>query len=435
MKYRITEHGDIDSLEFELLEEMPKLRVLFSLITDDKIEEKNEFIRKIENTLEKVTRVNRVFEVIHKKEDGCICLNNRLVKPLLFIENTNMEVGEIYFESDGRYNDEYHVVKVNDELIDTLKIKDFFGEMDKWVKEKIEDSWGRYSRRYNDNLIQANKLEEGEINFKVITEMFEEHKKDNLEQEKANIEAKKKEVKEKEISEGQDKVDYDSKGEGDFGRFSVENKTIKIQKKEYILNKNVNKTFPYEEIKSAGDSGYGTTILDVAEIFLNDKNTSYTKKMDSGKSYKVSYVKSRCQINGAYVPSAKIRFILNRIFNKGATKEEIQILTKLNGMKMDFVGLECIMRNYGDDLKIPIVNKAIDDKTFEIEFLGKKKTFDWDEIKDKFFSGGSSRSVDYIFRNDKLLRFCGEMGVEKKELFRMMKRIKMLNALKNEDNK
>lgn len=432
MEHEITTHKDLTSLEFELLEELPKLRVLNSLITDDETKKQEELFENINDNLREVIDIDYIFEVIYERDDGFICSLYNSYNSFLFIKNfSNMEVGEMYF-----FEDDY-IIKINKEFIDDKKVKEFFGEMNKWVKEGETDNYGNFSREYDDDLIGAEDIKGGEINFKVITEAFEEHKLERIKEEKEIELRETEEEEEKEVKEGENEIIYKSKGTGTFGNYnkiSVVDKIIKDNRNddEYILEDNINKIFSYNDLnrdwKNRND-----TILNPIEIFLNDKKATYTKKKENGTIYKVVYADGKCKINEVNIPTAKIRFILNKISWEETTKDEIKVLVKLNGMKADFVGLENLQHTGGGYLKIPIINKAIDDKTFKVEFLGKKKTFDWDRVKYWFFWDGSSRSMNKQLDNNKLLKFSEEMGANKKELFLTLKRIKMLNALENED--
>ncbi len=432
MEHKITTHSDLDSLEFELLEELPKFRVLNSLTSDEERQNKDRLFGAVFDRIGKVTSVEKIFEVMNKRDDGFICMDYNNYDLFLFIKNcANLEVGEMYF-----YNDDNYIIKINEELIDDKKSEELFKEMDKWVDEGEEDRWGNKRREYSEDLIQIEDIKGGEINFKIISKAFEEYKLEKIKEEKERELEKLKEEKEKEVKEGDDEIIYKSKGTGTFGeiwKIIVSDKIIKDKRNdnEYILEDNINKIFSYNDLNKEWQK-YNDTILSPIEIFLNDRETTYIKKGADGTTYKVVYMDGKCKINEVNIPKVKNRFVLNRICSDGGTKDEIKVLVKLNGMKADFVGLENLEWVGGGRIEIPIINKAIDDKTFEVEFLGKKKTFDWDEVKRWFFYGGS-RSINGRLDNNDLLKLSEEIGANKKELFITLKRIKILNALENED--
>lgn len=436
MEIKILKHNDIGSLEFEILRELPKLRVLTSLITDEQEYEKQNFFSSIENNLKKIIEFDKIFEVIHKIDEGFICKCNNRVNPYLFIRDySNMEVGEIYIYKSNGYRNEKYITKLNEEFIDEKKVCDFFEVMDTWVDEGEKDQWGRNSRRYSPYLIDSKEIDGKELNFKVVTEAFEEHKISTTKKEKEQIERETIKEKEEKEKENEEKLIYDSECRGNFNDMMILDKVIKRGGIEYVLSKKVNKTFSYEVISSKEFIGYyNDTILSGVEISLNNRKISYTKKIDKDKEYIVTYVNDKCKINGVKIPTVKVKFILNRIYIKGGTEDEIKMLVKLNGMKVDFISLEEIDWRDGDDIKIPISNKAIDDKTFEIDFLNHKKTFDWEEVKDIFFNGGNCRVVDRYFYNKDLSQFCEKMGIEKSELFKTLRRIKMINNLKTDED-
>lgn len=441
MECKITKYSSLDSLEFGLLEELPKLRILNSLVSDEEKEDREKFFEEIVLTLKKVINQDYIFEAVEKREDGFICVCSAWQHPFVFVqEYSNIEVGEVYFYLTTNYGECEHIIKVNKELIDEEKTKGFFKEMDEWVQEagQEKDNYGRYPRSYEgDNLVKVGDIEDGEINFKVIMEKFEEHKKETEEREKQEKEKAEEEEKEKEVEENNEKEIYETKGEGSFGGiFHVTGKIIKdsSNSNEYILDKDVNKIFSYDEIIRMSCGFYSDRILTQIESFLVDKKKSYTKKMVGGKGYKVTYIDGKCKIDKVNIPKVKINFVLNRIHHRGGSKDEIKILVKLNGMKADFIDLEEIQLSNLDYMKVPITNNVINDKTFEVEFCGRKKVFDWDEVKDWFYRGGGSRSVTERFDNRDILKLSEEMGISKKELFMSLKRVKILNSLNNEDD-
>jgi len=133
------------------------------------------------------------------------------------------------------------------------------------------------------------------------------------------------------------------------------------------------------------------------------------------------------------VPTAKIRFVLNRIESDGKTKDEIIILTKLNGMKIDFINLNELIYNDMRSIKLSISSKAIDAKTFEVNFLRKNKIFDWDKIKDLFYYGGNTRTLERWASKEMLLRLTECVGASKTDLFASLNRAKILNGLNNKE--
>lgn len=414
MEYEIGGFSNRTDLEFELLEE----------VKETIEEEEEKILKEVYNNFFNISAIESIFEVIKKTDKGIILLNANV--SFILVENlTNAEIGDIYVKN---YDD---LVKINNELKDTKKFKELFVEVDKWVEEgKIKNGW-RGQRAYDRNLICVKDIE-GEINIKLIQDKIEEHIEGIKKEEE---EEKQKEEEEKKVEEEKrntEEEEYNLNSEGDFSYVLVKGKILKSKsfytnKNEFILNKNVNKLISYEQIKKgAFDSGDN---LPKIEYLLNKLGISYTKIEGVNEIYEVVYTDGKGKVKGVYVPKSKMFFILNKI-NKGMTKEDISILVKLNGMKVDFIKLKDVGVN---SLMIPIVSKAIDDRTFEIEFLGKKKIFDWEDIKKWFFYEGHSRSVGEYWDNKKMLDFCGEMNIDKIVLFRMMKRMKILKSLDDED--
>ncbi len=197
---------------------------------------------------------------------------------------------------------------------------------------------------------------------------------------------------------------------------------------DFYLDKNVAGLVSYRQMKE-GTIERGK--LPRIEYLLNELAINYVRGKDSSEMYKVKYINGKGSINGVSVPKAKFIFVLSRM-RENTSKEEISIMAKLNGMKSDFVNMTDISVH---SLYVPINTRAIDDKTFEIEFLEKKNIFSWDEVKESFFYGGSSRTLHSSFSNSDILELCGKMGIKKIELFDILKRIKMLNSLEEEDKK
>ena len=419
MKTKIEEYRNITDLEFGLLLELPKLRVFKSL---NEGKEDNVFSN-LSFNLENVIAINGVFEVIQKVDEGFICSNEESDMFYIIKDCPEMEVGDIYCRYFG------NICKINKELADDEKFKGLFVEIDKWVEEGANDDWGRTSRNYSrEKLISVEKVENGEITSEMISKLLETHKKVVEKREKEMEEEKEKEKKIKKVKECDEEKEYNTKGEGTFNYYSVLKNVIKGDgMREFVLEKDVNKIFSYDQIKSIKDRD---TILTKIENFLTDNKVSYKKIKGGDEQYEVEYNNEKCKIGGVNIPKSKQAFILNRL-NCGSHIKDIRILLKLNGMKADFISLENLRWSDGN-LDIPIKNKAIDDNTFIVEFVDKAKTFNWEEIRDCFFYG-NSRSVRSNFRNGSLLETCNGIGVSKKDLFEKLRRLKMLKGLEDEN--
>lgn len=432
MEVKIKSYNNIDSLEFGVLKELPKLRIVLSL--EDGTNSEDKFSLYVRN-FGKITNFDNIFEVLYKVDEKIICFNND--SKFLVIDNyPKINTGELYLSYDDYDKDDNSInkiYKINQELLDDKKFNELFIEIDKWVEESDnKDNWGN-SREYNQHLINKDNIGEEGLTPKLIVKELAKHKK---EQEKVEVEQKKEEevkVVEEKAIENEDEKLYNSKGEGNFGGYSVEKNIIKGERVgSFVLDKDVNKTFSYEQIKYISSAD---TILSSVEGFLNNKGVSYIKIKNDTEKYNVVYdSEGKCKINEVDIPKAKIRFILNRVsdgYKQDIKKQDIEILIKLNGMKVDFVGLETIRCN---DLEIPIYNTAISDKTFKIKFINKTQFFNWDKVKRLFFDDGRSRSVNSWMGDSQIMNFCSEMGVEKKDLFSTMKRVKMLDSLKSEED-
>jgi len=223
-----------------------------------KFKKKQVLLNGVAISLNKVTRVDGIFEAVYKVDSGFICLNRRYAKSLFFVDGaSDMEVGGIYFFINNY--PENPLIKINDELLDDKKMEEFFGKMDEWANN------GGSIRHYGRYLVQKSELDKGEINFEIIMKCFEDHKSKVIAKEKEDKLSEEERIKEQEKEIISEKEKYDTTGGLIFRGISISGNIIVHNIYSYILNKNINKIFSYEEIKQV--SYNGETILSHIEIF------------------------------------------------------------------------------------------------------------------------------------------------------------------------
>jgi len=141
-------------------------------------------------------------------------------------------------------------------------------------------------------------------------------------------------------------------------------------------------------------------------------------------------LQSLCFLLLGLIGENKIQFILDRI-DKDTTKEQIKMLSKLTGMKADTLELKEISVK---SVKAPIEFSLIDENTFGVDFLGKRKRLDWNTIKDFFFYN-NSRSIYNYYDLEQILRMGEYFGLVKQEVYDYLKRVVMVNELNKGENK
>lgn len=303
--------------------------------------------------------------------------------------------------------------------------------LDETFIDKILDLKNKHNLKYHD------KFEIGEVtDFEITQEMI-------IDKFKEIIDEKNKKIEERErlkVIEDETKNDRDKRKREQYEKESIfKNKNFEVDKKtimvgihnhiirKYILKKNVSKVLEYWEV----DRTYYSDDTDLGMIenkFIETKESYEKHEENDNKTYdlkyKVDFKVGRIKVNGVKVLKNKLNFVLNRI-KDDTTDKEIKQLNKMSGMNVDFLNLKEI--NF-DDLEIDI-KIGFDDDLFEVEFIGKKKKFDWEDIKEIFFYGGKRRSVRNWFNKDRMLSFCERMNISKQELFKHLKKLKLVNSL------
>lgn len=298
-----------------------------------------------------------------------------------------------------------------------------------------------------------------DITRKYIKEEVDKITKKKEEEIRKGEEEVKKETEKKEEEEVNKLKLFENDSVGEFRFGKVNKNIITTTSAKFILNNNINKIFEHDglnDLNRISGSASWERGLAAIELKLIGKELKYTKQIIEKDNwvtlYKVEFDKntkkrivaslnddkkcySRMKINGVKVSLSKREFILSRM-KLGATKEHIDLMNKLTGMKFDLLNLkeisvsrEDIKVNIPDILKVNINVELIDIDNFEIEFINSKKTFEWKELKDVFFYG---RTISTSFDRKKFLTFCSNFGIKKQDTFAYLKRIIMLNELKDD---
>ena len=187
MEIKKEKFDNIDELEFAILQELPKLRILYSL-RGEKEEDENNFLKDIYRGINSDCYVDGAFEVLEKIDNGYICSSDEEDKLFLIRDCAEMNIGDLFIYSGSECK------KISKEFLDLEKYKNLFNDLDNWEIEK------NYYRR---TIFAVAEISVEEITFDVVLEKIEEYKKQIIEtriekekeQEKREIIEKKEEDK------------------------------------------------------------------------------------------------------------------------------------------------------------------------------------------------------------------------------------------------
>ncbi len=273
-----------------------------------------------------------------------------------------------------------------------------------------------------------------------VLRIYNNYKK---EQEKEKLRKEQEDKQEKEEEENRER-DFKEKSICDFVNLKVNKKTILKIKSLYTFKKNVNKLFEYDVLDNRSFGWNDISNLSSFESFIIKNKMNYTKeriKEDNTKIklYDLEFERDTKKeiisnfedkefinypkIKGIRIPQNKLGFLLSKI-HKEPTEEQIKLLKKLTGMKMDLLGMKKIECN---SYEVEISISLIDENNFELEFMNKKKTFEWELLKEILFYG---RSIQRYLGKREFLSFCEKFDLKKKEVFDYIKKLKMLKELK-----
>ena len=267
-------------------------------------------------------------------------------------------------------------------------------------------------------------------------EVLERYKSDKRLQELRNKREQKEKQRENEEEEKRIK-DFEEKSICDFGYLKVDKKTILKDWRLFTFKKNVNKLFDYVILKKKNFGWGGISNLSSFENFIIKNKIDYIKEatnegLKNIRLYELEFEKGDNmvypKIKGVKIPQNKLGFILGRI-HKEQTTEQIKLLKKLTGMKISLLDLkEVCCKDCEIDINIFLINE----NNFEVEFMNRKETLDWDILRDVFFYRGTSRTISRYLSQTEFFTFCGMFGLTKQDVFAYVKKLKMLKELKNE---
>ena len=437
---KIKSFSDLESLEFSILKEIPED------LESVKIPSK---ILSIDSDVSEIFSFSEFGKIVlHLKEEGILVIKS---------EDTYYTMNEDEIKVDWKINEivlvniNYGLFFLDENVFDNKFIK---GLMKKIIDaDKTERSYYNYKLNTTDLELNKKRYSREEIT-ELIDKAIIEKKEEQKEKQKIIEEREKQEEKEKELEQKPLREIYEQTGifKYDIGdSIEVKGNNLNFRSNfdhfRFVLNKDVNKILSFDKILSLDSAGIYNR-FDMIMNLLQEKKETFCLNNKLNFSFDT---KGNFQIEGIKVKKSKLKILINTIsglmyWNKNLTKEDIKrkikLLNDLNGMKMNFVELTEISSAKefgGDELNISLKVECIDDMNFKVEFLGKEKVFDWNKVKDFFFSGGTSRSIwSYGFSyKDKFMRFVNEFGITKTELFDNIKKLKILKSLetqKNENN-
>ena len=445
IKMGYKKHDNIIDLEFEFFKDLELNKP--KKIKEEYFGNQEEWIKPFENIFSISNGV--LCEVLEIINDKVICFgldfersrynNSRYNGTYFSFENThNLKVGEVL------------LLKTNEEedsIINVWRIKDNLMNVETLQKynEKIVKSNKKFNRYSSNSYLNSEEIINKEFLSKNnVKRAIEKNIRNNLKEfEKEKAEEEERTRKGKEEQEKQD-IDFKQKGDCVIGNYEIKGKELIINswgtKHKFILKKNVNKLFNYSFFKSGyfpqenliteqedftkqiKDNETNEWVTDFKISFEKDKKKQIITELEN-KKYNPTI-----KINDIKVRKDKVTFILNRT-SKDTTDEEIKLLNTLTGMKADTLKLEnidCADNNF--DIDISIINQ---DK-FKINFINQTKNFNWEEIKEHFFDGGSSRSISSWFSKDDMLNFIKIFEITKQDFYNHLKKVVLLKELEKD---
>ena len=427
MKYKT--YKDKEEMEFENFKEIE-----FDYGNENLQEEREE----LNDLLSLSSNGFEIYEVVKIIDNKVLAFNSYYSRGgLMEFENTNnFKGGETIIIDSG--SEEINSIKVvSEEVLDKKYIEE---------QEKYKDDKNIWIRELDFTTTDT-------ITKESIKDMFEEQiqRRKKQKEEEAKEEAEE-EAKEK-VTKEQEQTKYENENIYENENLKIEeNKIERIDERIYILKKDVNKVIVWDDLlRINGHSDYGyynSSYKHIEEILLNreidfevqekDDNGNYIKKYDIVfekdkkkeliASLEDKELKSTIKINGQKIRRAKQQFILYRI-KPETTKEEIGLWNKLTGMKIEALNQKYITLSNKNSLNLDISIDIIDDNNFTIKFMTTEKNVDWNYIKDKFFYGGTSRSINTYWRNENILNLIKDLGIKKQDFFDYLKKASIMKEL------
>lgn len=424
------EFTTLQEAEFELLQELGDVKSIINIA---------------ERNIERLKRIFNGYYIlveIVKKEDINILAKNLVSSHytrnnyLTFQNQSNLNIncGEIFILFCARHENKIEkILKIQKDVLE-----------DNFLKNMSEKNISINKEKLNKFTITKDKIK----NF-INTEYS---KKKNIEKEEEKEALKVKTEKEKEDKKLEN--DFEKKCLCQFKDIFIAYKSIINGNKEYKLNRNVNKIFSFEWLKSKSYSYHHNLFNSIKEYLINSRenfkkniyndingkkkilkiyNIEFEKEKDIRKKQilrkfdeKRQY-KGWIKVNGVKVSENKLDKVLGSIKEK-TTKEQIEYINKFSGMKVEAITLKSINTENNTNIEINI--SPIKQDKFIIDFLSNKETVDWNFIKKYFFYGGGSRRMSSYMSINDLLEFIKELRLTKEDLFTHLKREKMLKKLK-----
>ncbi len=326
-------------------------------------------------------------------------------------QNPHFEVGDVIAETRYKINDNETWIKLDKEIFN----KDFLIK----IIPKIIPL---------DYKIDLDKMKEEvvlnqEIVLKEIKELEARQNKEKVKEKKENTETEVKEMGEKEKWEKESV--YEKNNGNKFDKKCYIDGTSRLR---LLGNKNFNKIYDYDCL-----GNWGTNFNGVNDKLIKEELDFVYGKTDGlgnwKQFYKVEFGDNERKINGVNIAKGKINFIISRIKDE-TTKKNIELLNKLSGIKVDLLEKEKLdlrKDNYNEKaLPLDIKFSLVDEKNFNMEFLGKTKIFNWDTLKGWFISG---LNVDSSIKIKEIFKISKELELEKQDVYDYLKRVAMLQEL------
>lgn len=141
---------------------------------------------------------------------------------------------------------------------------------------------------------------------------------------------------------------------------------------------------------------------------------------------------NKIYVNDIEIKHGKLDILLEKV-SKDVNEDELKLLSSMNGIK--FRALEISKVRYiSGDKEIPLTINFIPVNThnFKINFLGGEVVLFWQDIRKLFFEENSISEFKKRLTSDDLMKIAEVFKLSKQQVFDYLKKITMLETLKNE---
>jgi len=267
--------------------------------------------------------------------------------------------------------------------------------------------------------------------------LIKQREQEEKEQEQERIKAKAEREKEIKENEKRDKVlqHYNTTGEYNKQNIIIKDRKLTITDKGFTLELDtemINKHIQYNYIDNNLLDSYRFEDTDLRVIIggLVRKKVAFQITF-KGKTNHFSYKGDRLLFNDIQIQKQSALKVFDWVTNskEDIPAERIKAYSRLSGIKFkvlnDVKGIALNIQH--KEVNIPITITYISDDCMGVEFLGKKKVFDWAELKGYLVSGNDLGN--YFYNLTTFLQFVNQFSITKQELYEQIRLIMTLREL------